>query len=109
MSGCYLQDLVVQLLDSVSSSTVPSHASCICALACVPAAHGCMPTGLKCVANLQTYMHGMTFGGGVYFMLHARCSVVRSALNWHVWQHGGVDDATSTMQDVHFAHICFES
>ena len=27
------------------------------------------PTGLKGIENLQTHMHRMTFGGGVYYML----------------------------------------
>ena len=64
-----------QCVQQVSSSTTSTHAGCVCALACFPTAHGRMPTGLKCVEDLQTYMHGMTFGGGVYYMLHTRSSV----------------------------------
>ena len=71
-----------QCVQQASSKTISTHAGCVCALACLPTAHGCMPTGLKCAENLQTYVHGITFGGGVYYMLHTRSSVARFELNW---------------------------
>ena len=92
----------VQLLDSVSSNPIftklgfPADVQLMCpAVQYLPKPavfvhwhvflQGCMPTGLKCVEDLQTYMHGMN-DIWRWCVLHVarRSSVARFVLNWCV-------------------------
>ena len=101
MSGCYLQDLVIQLLDSVSSRNPAVQYSPMPAVSVRwHDSHNAWLHANRfdvCCKSANVHARNDIWRRCVYFVLHARCSVVRSVLNWHVWQHGGVDDATSTM------------
>ena len=100
MSGCYLQDLVVQLLDNVSSRSPAVQYLPMSAVSVHwHVSHNAWLHAYRvevCCKSASVHARNDIWRRCVYFVLHARCSVVRSVLNWHVWQHGGVDDATST-------------
>ena len=88
MSGCYLQDLVVQLLDNVSSRSPAVQYLPMSAVSVHwhVSNNAWLHAKRVEVFSKSANVHAQNdiWRWCVYFMLHARCSVVRSVLNWCV-------------------------